>query len=236
MATTIRNPLFYSFFYLPSKIWVKEEGVYTLVTVIKPTPVQVAAYLCHSKVLIGGHPEGVRFLLSNKAHYGITQGFILHGMPALNTEHFRSLFSSGKHCHIYPWSSIVATEACYSLFETVKNVVYSFNIFCVGGPSYELVSDWSRSTNEWVIFMLSHICTAHWWIWSDDSDEIVFFSKNTESSLRVTYEFTNESYRNDSTYENESSISWVRLIKDELLTGATYAINIKAMQYIFHWF
>ena len=91
-------------------------------------------------------------------------------------------------------SGVRSRTACYSLFKKwiylVKNVLHSVNMFCVGGPSQKLASDWSSSTN------VSYV----------DSDESVFFFQKDRSLLHITYEFTNKAYTNDSKYENESSL------------------------------
>ena len=36
---------------------------------------QIAAYYSKGKIMVGGHPDGVKFLLSNMRQYGI-KGFI----------------------------------------------------------------------------------------------------------------------------------------------------------------
>ena len=53
------------------------------------------------------------------------------------------------------------------------------------------------------------------------SSSLIGRDQQMDNSL-ITYKFTNESYTNDSKYENESSICWSRPIKDELLTRVTY--------------
>ena len=68
----------------------------------------------------------------------------------------------------------------------------------------------------------------------------VFFSKNrlfTPKPIRIhQWVIGNDSYTNYSTYENESTICWSRPIREEIFTGATYAKNIKTIEYIFHSF
>ena len=46
------------------------------------------------QVLIGGNPDGVKFLLTNKDHHGITNGFVIKGQPALNTAHYSHAYET----------------------------------------------------------------------------------------------------------------------------------------------
>ena len=45
-------------------------------------------------MLVGGNPDGVKFLLTNKKHHGITGGFVLKGQPALNTAHYSHAYET----------------------------------------------------------------------------------------------------------------------------------------------
>ena len=68
---------------------------------------------------------------------------------------------------------------------------------------------WLGEINKWMthFHMLSHYYMTHWWIRSDDSlSKSLFRKKNSK--------FTNESYKNDSTYKNDSFICRVRPIRD----------------------
>ena len=72
------------------------------------------------------------------------------------------------------WGHFFMLDACYSLLESVKNILHSFNSFCVGGPNWKLVSDWPRSTNGCYV------------IWSDDSvfsEQKTWFRPNHHSDF-----------------------------------------------------
>ena len=49
-----------------------------------PTTVQIISSYGQNKAIIGGHPNGVKFILQNKKHFGITNGYLMNS-PALNT-------------------------------------------------------------------------------------------------------------------------------------------------------
>ena len=49
-----------------------------------PTTVQIISSYGQNKAIIGGHPNGVKFILQNKRHFGITNGYLMNS-PALNT-------------------------------------------------------------------------------------------------------------------------------------------------------
>ena len=49
-----------------------------------PTTVQIISHYGQNKALIGGHPNGVKFILQNKKHFGISNGYLMNS-PALNT-------------------------------------------------------------------------------------------------------------------------------------------------------
>ena len=61
---------------------------------LRPTTVSIVSQYCHTKVLVGGHPDGVKFLLTNKKHHGITSGFVIKGQPALNTAHYSHAYET----------------------------------------------------------------------------------------------------------------------------------------------
>ena len=110
--------------------------------------------------------------------------------------------------------------------------------FCVGGPSWKFGSDWAGSTHGWLIIICWAICMSHT-VWLIAEFRVMIRTKScfcfekTESSLPITYKFTNESYTNNWTYENESSICLVQPIKGELLTEPPTQKSIETMQYIF---
>ena len=72
----------------------------------KVTTLMTAAYYCHGHVLIGGHPYGLKFLLSNREHYRLSYGYILKNQMALNTEHFS---------RTYEKTADIITEANYDI-------------------------------------------------------------------------------------------------------------------------
>ena len=52
-----------------------------------PTSVQIVSHYGQNKAIIGGHPNGVKFILQNKKHFGLTNGYLMKS-PALNTYHY----------------------------------------------------------------------------------------------------------------------------------------------------
>ena len=86
-------------------------------------------------------------------------------------------FLSWKHCDIYFRSSRTATGACYSLLESVKTMYCILLTFFLRRWPQLKARRWLVGIKKWMIHfrMLSHLCTTHWWIRSDGSEEIMFF-------------------------------------------------------------